>query len=96
MSLSSPRPAVVARERKGMAPPSSFLESCVLFRWSVAAMSCSFLRPALLVRGEGDWTRRRLNMPDGRTFCWWVGSTARGSSSEGTAGSSSSPSCPMV
>jgi hypothetical protein len=41
-------------------------------------------------------TRRRLNLPNGGAFCLWLGSTARGSSSGGNAGSSPSPTCPMV
>ena len=65
MLLPSPRPAVVARERKEMAPLSSFL-GFVFFWWLAAVMFCSFFRPALVARGGGGPTWRRQNRPDGR------------------------------
>ena len=52
MLLPSPRPAVVVRERKEMAPLSSFL-GFVFFWWLAAVMFCSFFRPALVARGGG-------------------------------------------
>jgi hypothetical protein len=57
MLLSSPRPAVVARERKGMAPLSSLLGLFVFFWWCVDGVSCSFFQPALVARGGGGSTR---------------------------------------
>jgi hypothetical protein len=73
MLLSSPRLAVVARERKGMAPPSSFLGLFVFFWWCAAVASCSFFQPALVARAGGGSTCRHLNLPDGGVFCWWLG-----------------------
>jgi hypothetical protein len=66
---------------------------CVL----MVVCSCrvlQFLPAGLGGEGGGGLTCRRLNLPDGGAFCWWFGSTARGSSFGGTACSSPSPACP--
>ena len=83
--LSSPRPAVVARERKGMAPPSSCLGLSGLFWWCAVVTSCSFFRPAVVARRGGGSTWRR-----------WLGPTARGLWIEGSAWSPPFPACSMV
>jgi hypothetical protein len=49
-----------------------------------------------VTRGGGGSTCQRLNLPDGGAFCWWFGSTARGSLFGGNVCSSPSPACPMV